>query len=139
MAAVSNQVVKRRGRDGKRVAPPVAAGIHIYEGTDVFLDANGYATDVKVDANTVYVGIAIAEVDNSSGANGDVTVECWTDGDFERPIAGTLAQAELGTSVYAPDNYGWTQTSTANVTVGTLIEIISSAVGVVRIKGLGEA
>lgn len=139
MAAASNQVVKRRGRDGKRVAPPVAAGIHIYEGTDVFLDANGYATDVKVDANTVYVGIAIAEVDNSNGANGDVTAECWTDGDFERPIAGTLAQAELGTSVYAPDNYGWNQTSMANVAVGTLIEIISSAVGVVRIKGLGEA
>lgn len=141
MAVTANQVVKRQGRDGKLAAIGVAASKIIYEGTAVFLDAGGDATDVKVDANTVFAGIAREQVDNSSGADGDKTVEVWTDGDFELTIAGTLADSEIGTAVYATDNYTFNQTSTSNVAIGKLMDRVngSTTVGIVRIKGLGEA
>lgn len=139
MAVSTGQIVKRQGRDGGHAAIGVAAGKIIYEGTAVFLDAGGDATDVKVDANTIFAGIARETVDNSAGADGDKQVEVWTDGDFELTIAGTLADSEIGTAVYASDNYTFNQTSTANVAIGKLMDRVngSTSVGVVRIKGLG--
>lgn len=139
MAVTANQIVKRQGRDGKIATIGVAAGKRLYEGTLVFLDAGGDATDVKVDANTVFAGIARHEADNSSGADGDIDIEVWTDGDFELAIGGTLADSEIGTACYATDNYTLNQTSTANVNVGKLMEVLSTTVGIVRIRGLGEA
>lgn len=138
MAVTTNQVVKRQGRDGKRVSIGVAAAKTIYAGTLVYLDAGGDATDVIVDANTVFAGVAVEEADNSSGADGDITVEVYTDGDFEWTIGGTLADSDIGTAIYGTDNFACNQTSTGQPALGKLVDVISETVGIFRAKGLGE-
>lgn len=138
MAVSANQTIKRRGRDGKVREIGVAAGIHIYEGTLVFLDAGGDATDVKVDANTVFAGVARREADNTGGADGDITVEVWADGQFELEGSGFTA-ADRGVALHATDNYTTTTTTTANPQIGTITNFISSTVVEAEIRGIGEA
>lgn len=138
MAVATNQTVKRQGRDGKLNARGVAAGVHIYEGTAIFTDANGFATSVKADANTVFLGIAREEIDNTSGTNGEKNVEFWTDGNFELPTSG-LAVADIGSDIHASDNYTFTKTATGNPKAGKIVGYVSATVGVFAIKGLGEA
>lgn len=140
MAVTANQIVKRQGRDGKIARIGVAATKHLYEGTLVYLDAGGDATDVIVDANTVFAGVAIQEIDNSAGADGDKEIEVWTDGDFEWSIGGTLADSEIGTAIYGTDNFACNQTSTGQPQIGKLMDRVggSATIGIMRIKGLGE-
>ncbi len=138
MAVSTGQIIKRRGRDGKVRALGVAATKVIYEGTLVYLDGGGDATDVKVDANSVFAGIARETVDNSGGADGDKNVEVWTDGEFTLPSSG-LATADIGSDIHATDNYTTTKTATSNPKIGTLTSVESATSGVIAIKGLGEA
>lgn len=137
MASTTNQVIKRQGGNWKRKSLPSAAAKHHYEGCGVFVDAAGRATDVKVDATTVFAGIAIAEVDNSAGAAGDLNVEVWGDGDFELPVTGATLALQ-GTTVYASDNNTYTMTAGTNSIVGTLTKFVSTGIGIVTVRGLGE-
>lgn len=138
MAVTTGQLIKRQGRDGKIRSLGVAATKVLYEGTLCFEDAGGDATDVKVDATTTFLGVVRETVDNSGGADGDKNVEFWTDGDFELP-SGSLAVADVGVAIHATDNYTTTKTAAANPAIGTLTEFVSSTVGIVSTKGLGEA
>jgi hypothetical protein len=137
MAVTANQVMKRQGGNYKRKNVPCAASIHIYEGTHVFLDAAGRATNVIVDATTIYAGIAITEVDNSSGAADALNVEVWADGDFEIPVA-SVALADQGVAIYAVDNYTLSKTATGHPQIGTITKFVSTGIGIVTIRGLGE-
>lgn len=123
MAVSANQLTKCR-TPGRRRSFPVAATIHIYEGTIVFLTAGGYATDVIASGANVYAGIAIREVDNSGGSNGDKLVEVQ-DGEFELAGSG-LTVALSGDKIYASDNYTITATSTNNTLIGRGSEFVSS-------------
>ena len=58
MAVTANQVIEKR--EGRR-SYPVAASVHIYEGTLVFLTAAGYATDVTATGVNGFVGVAVGE------------------------------------------------------------------------------
>lgn len=138
MATTVNQIIKRKGRDGKKRTVPVAAGKNLLAGTYAFLDANGRATDVKVDANTVFAGVVYQQADNTGGGAGDINVELLTDGDFEMPITLTN-QADVGDAVHASDNYTATLTTTNNPRIGTLTRFITTGIGEISIHGLGEA
>lgn len=138
MAVTVGQVVKRKGRDGKLGWSPVATTKVLYEGTLCFRDASGYATDVKVDGSTVFLGVVRSTVDNTSGANGDKKVEFWRDGEFYLPCS-SLAITDVGSAIYATDNFTTTKTSSTNPAIGKLTEYVSATVGVVEIRGVGEA
>jgi hypothetical protein len=123
MAVTANQVIEKR--EGRR-SYPVAASVHIYEGTLVFLTAAGYATDVTATGVNGFVGVAVGEQDNSSGSAGDLTVEVWAEGEFVLQGTG-FAQADVGSKVYAEDNYAvGVSISTASVPIGMVTEYISS-------------
>jgi len=123
MAVTANQVIEKR--EGRR-SYPVAASVHIYEGTLVFLTATGYATDVTATGVNGFVGVAVGEQDNSSGSAGDLTVEVWAEGEFVLQGTG-FAQADVGSKVYAEDNYTvGVSISTASVPIGMVTEYISS-------------
>ena len=134
MAVTANQVIEKR--EGRR-SYPVAASVHIYEGTLVFLTAAGYATDVTATGVNGFVGVAVAEQDNSSGSAGDLTVEVWPEGEFV--LTGTgFAQADVGSKVYAEDNYTvGVSISTASVPIGMVTEYISSTKIRVDIDAVG--
>lgn len=137
MAVTANQQIVKQGSNYKRKSLPCAASKHIYEGTHVYVDAAGRATDVIVDATTVYAGVATQEVDNSSGAAGDLNVEVFADGDFQVTCP-TITLANTGAPIYGVDNYTLHLTATGRPRVGTLTRFVSSTVGIVTIRGLGE-
>lgn len=56
------------------LALPVAASTHLYAGALVCSNSSGYATKGATSTTLKAVGVAKAEVDNSSGSNGDKTV-----------------------------------------------------------------
>ena len=123
MAVTANQVIEKR--EGRR-SYPVAASVHIYEGTLVFLTAAGYATDVTATGVNGFVGVAVGEQDKSSGSAGDLTVEVWAEGEFVLQGTG-FAQADVGSKVYAEDNFTvGISISTASVPIGMVTEYISS-------------
>jgi hypothetical protein len=81
-----------------------------------------------------FIGIAVGEADNTSGADGAIEVEVWTEGDFELTLTGG-AQAEVGSPVYADDNYALVVTLGAtSVRVGRIVRHVSSTKAIVAIQ-----
>lgn len=62
-------------RDGEVVSLGVAASKRIYAGALVARDAGGYATPGATATGLVGIGRAEARADNTSGADGDMSVE----------------------------------------------------------------
>lgn len=132
MAVTENQPITRQ--DGDKASYPVLASTQIYQGTMVFLvAASGYADDDDAAGANAFGGIAIGEADNSSGANGDVDVECWAEGTFVLTGSG-FTQAAVGDLIYASDNYTITLTSSSNRLVGRCVEFISATELAVKIQ-----
>ncbi len=108
----------------------VVASAHVYKGSIVGITAGGYARPLT--AGDAFVGLAYEESDNSSGANGDVSVRVYTLGDFAHALAGA-AIANLGDAVYASADDTLTLTATANSYVGVIVDVPSSGNIVLRI------
>ena len=93
-------------RDGKTFARPVAAGEVIYEGALSCLSATGFATPGATSTTLTADGVAKSTVDNSDGADGDLTVE------VERIVsrfansagADEITAAEIGDTAYIVDD-----------------------------------
>jgi hypothetical protein len=129
MAVAANQVTPRSGCES-RVKILAGNGEHLYGGTLVFFDSDGYAV-ATAGGNVIDGVLTEKEVDNSSGADGAVAGEVYIDGSFV--LTGTgFAQTDVGTQVFAIDNYTVTTTSTSNSYVGIITEFISSTK--VRVK-----
>ena len=138
MAVTANQPVKRQGRDGNLVSIGVAATKILYEGTLCYLDAGGDASDVINTDVGRFVGIVRQKVDNSGGADGDETVECWTDGTFELTMSSaSLVAADVGKTVYGVDNFSISETGADQPEVGVIRKVISTTKALVEIRGLG--
>lgn len=137
MAVTANQIVKKQ--DGCRRSYPVEESTHIYEGTLVFINAAGYACGVTATGVNGFAGIAVREADNSSGADGAIEVEVYTEGDFE--LVGTgFAQTDVGMPVYADDNYACVVALGAtSVRIGSVVRYVSSTKHIVAIRpgGIG--
>ena len=133
MAVTANQPVKRA--QGDRQSFPVEESTRIYGGTLVFVNAAGYADDDTASGVNGFAGVSVDESDNSSGADGEKTVEVWRRGVFELTGAGTFAQTDVGMPVYADDNYAIVLTAGANsVRIGTVVGFVSTTKLMVAIK-----
>lgn len=136
MAVTANQIVRRQ--DGCIRSYPVAASTKIYQGTLVFLTASGYADDDTATGVNGFLGIAKEYVDNSSGSAGDLSVEVYTEGDFELVGAGTYTQANVGDIVYAEDNFTiGVAISSASVPIGKATRFVTSTKLIVEIETVG--
>lgn len=139
MAVTANQIIKRRGRDGKIRKVPVAADAVLYEATLCYEDAGGDAAAAIVDETTSFLGVVRKFVDNTGGADGDKFAEVWTDGDFELTLDTTsLVKADLGKTVFGVDNFTVTETATDAPAVGIITEYLTTSTAMVAIKGVGE-
>jgi predicted RecA/RadA family phage recombinase len=135
MAVTANQLIKKQ--DGERRSYPVEESTRIYQGTLVYVNAAGYACDVTATGVNAFVGIAVAEADNTSGADGAIEVEVYAEGDFELTLTGG-AQTEVGMPVYGDDNYACVVALGAtSVRVGTIVRHVSSTKAIVAIKPSG--
>ena len=108
----------------------VAASEHIYKGAFVGLASTGYAQALT--AGDPFVGIAYEESDNSSGANGAVSVRVYTLGDFGLTLSGA-AISSTGRPVFASADDTLTFTGAANSYVGVVQDVVTTGEIILRI------
>lgn len=106
----------------------VSATAVIYAGALVCIDTDGYAVPAADTASFVCVGVAAARADNSSGADGDISVvvESFV---IERGLAATgLAQTQVGRVVVVADDQtvGDAAGESADIEVGRLVRLYNS-------------
>jgi hypothetical protein len=135
MAVTANQLVKVQ--DGDRRSYPVEESTRIYQGTLVYVNAAGYACDVTATGVNAFVGIAAGEANNTSGADGDIEVEVYTEGDFE--LTGTFNSiTDVGMTAYGDDNYAVVVALGAtSVRIGRVVRFVSTTKAIIAIKPVG--
>lgn len=135
MAVTANQVIKVQ--EGDRRSYPVEEATRIYQGTLVYVNAAGYACDVTATGVNAFVGIAVAEADNTSGADGAIEVEVYTEGDFE--LTGTFNSiTDVGMPAYGDDNYAVVVALGAtSVRIGRVVRFISTTKAIIAIQPNG--
>lgn len=108
----------------------VGGGETIFKGSFVSVDASGYSAPLG--AAETFIGIAFEECDNSDGSDGDKSIRCYTQGDFEHALSGA-AVTNIGDAVYASADDTLTFTSTSNSFLGYCVDVLSSGVIILRI------
>jgi hypothetical protein len=117
---------------------PVIATDIIYEGAAVGENASGYARPLA--AGDAFLGFAIRQADNSTGAAGAINVECKTRGRAQLAVAGaTAVTANDRPLVYASDDDTFTLTASTNSIIGRVSRWVSSGVCVVEFDALMAA
>lgn len=113
----------------------VAASTHIYKGSLVGLDSDGYLRPMAAAATTAeFIGLSYEEIDNSSGSDGDLDCRVFTQGDFIFSLA-SVAVTDITAAVYANGaNDVPTLTSTSNTQIGNVVGVPQSNEIVLRIK-----
>lgn len=93
-------------REGQREGHPVKAATKIYAGGLTCLDASGWAVPGSASTTLTCIGRAEEQVDNSAGANGDLTVTTRRGTfRFKNSSAGdAITRAEIGDTCYVVDD-----------------------------------
>ena len=124
-------------KEGRILSILVEDNVHIYRGVGICVNAAGYAHPMGDDSGSVFMGVALEEVDNTLTGHAQggkrVRVEMPGSAVFTKS---TAAQTDLGLPVYA--GYDGTVvvagSSSNKVFVGTIVEIISTALVRVQLK-----
>lgn len=90
-------------RDGEEINRPVAASTKIFAGSLVAINASGYLVPGSVSTTLKVQGRAEEYVDNSAGANGDLSCKVRR-GVFLYDNDGTVALADIGKTAYIVDD-----------------------------------
>lgn len=112
----------------------VAAGQHIYKGALVGLSATGYAQALT--AGDPFVGMAYEEIDNTSGADSDLTVRVYTLGDFGQALTGATV-ADVGRPVFASADDTLSFTGAGNTYIGVVKDFVQTSEIILRIDPQG--
>lgn len=115
---------------------PVKAGVNIYQGAALGVDATGYARPVAT--GDKFGGFAISRADNTQGSDGALSVQPRGYGAAELNVTGVVGQADLGANVYAVDDATFTLTQGTNVLVGKVMQHMSGTRVMVRFKAFWE-
>ena len=111
-------------REGLIVAYPVKANARIWKGALVCVDSTGYLVPASDTANLRFVGVAFESVDNTGGANGAKRCRVVKRGTFIYNRIGSFAQADIGATARAVTDNEVAKTSTNNIVVGTVVELL---------------
>jgi hypothetical protein len=112
---------------------PVYTLTKILNGTAVALNALGYLVELTDSAAVIFVGIAMTDVDNSTGLSGAVTAPVRRKGVHAMVTAG-LAITDSGCDLYWSDNQTVTKSAT-NQYAGKLVRYTSATEALLDIEG----
>ena len=117
-------------REGIEVEYPVAANTKIYAGSLVCVNAAGFATPAADTSGYRFVGVAMEQVDNSSGADGGVVVRVRRTGVFEFDAA-SIDATMVGGPMYAADDHTFDDAEgpVNDIKVGQLVKYVSATKG----------
>lgn len=124
MAALSSDR-KTTYREGVELEYKVAAGARIFAGSLVCLNPGGYALPGSDTAGFKFIGIASGQADNTSGADGDMSVRVRRKGVFRMTASG-MAITDIGAEVKVADDQTVAKTTANSVTCGAIAEFISA-------------
>ena len=113
---------------GDLLAVPVAAATTIYAGSMVCVNSAGYAVPAADTAGFTFVGVATEKIDNSDGANGDLSIVVRRRGRYRFGCQTNLNQSAQSAAVYAVDDQTVSADAaetTNDVRVGTIDKIES--------------
>lgn len=113
-------------KQGDYAAYPVKGGSKIYAGSMVAMGVDGYAVPGSDTAGLKFLGISREYVDNTTGADGGLTVTVWRRGCFELSASG-MTKANVGDAVYMADDQTVGLTATNNISCGKISEFNSAA------------
>jgi hypothetical protein len=116
---------KTKYREGIELEYKVAASAKIYAGSLVCLNTSGYAAAGADTASFKFLGVAREQADNSSGANGDITVRVRRKGVFRMAASG-MAVTDIGAAVYVSDDQTVAKSTTNSVACGKIAEFVSA-------------
>jgi hypothetical protein len=111
-------------REGLIVAYSVKANARIWKGALVCVDNTGYLVPASDTANLRFVGVAFESVDNTGGASGAKRCRVVKRGTFVYNRIGSFTQADIGTTARAITDNEVAKTSTNNIVVGTVVELL---------------
>lgn len=112
-------------KEGLLAAYPLKANAVIFKGALVCVDSTGYLVPASDSDNLRFVGVAFESVDNTGGANGAKRARVTKRGVFVYHRSGTYTQADVGAVIRAVSDHEVAKTSTHNVLVGTVMELIA--------------
>jgi hypothetical protein len=120
-------------REGIEVEYPVAASAKVYAGSLVCVNAQGFAAPAADASGFHFIGVAMEQVDNAAGEDGDKVVRLRRTGVFEFDAA-SITQAMVGNPMYAVDDHTFDDDGgTHQVRVGVLVKFQSATRGWVDI------
>jgi len=106
---------------------PVKASTKIYKGSLVTIDATGYALPSADTAATFVAGIALEQVDNSSGASGAKFIRVAANVMALLNVTGAFNQADVGKTCFvSDDNTVSVVATTNNIKVGRVLIRVSA-------------
>lgn len=117
-------------REGVEIEFPVATNTKVYAGSLVCVNSNGYIVPAADSPNFTFVGVALEQVDNGTGSNGDKSIRVRRTGVFEFNAV-SITQAMVGSAMYAADDQTFDDAAglTNDVKVGILTRYVSATKG----------
>jgi len=119
--------------DGVSRSLPVKAATHIYAGAMVMVLAGSTSVQPAASGGTTsrVAGVAIEEVDNSAGANGDKVIQTMA-GTFlmANHATNTLTLDDIGEPCYVEDDQTVGSLATARPVAGTVFDVTAEGVWV---------
>jgi len=116
-----------QGKAGALVSYPVAGTTHIYKGSLVCVNSDGYAVPGADSADYAFVGVAYEETNNASGSAGDRRVRLLKTGSFVYPAEGGAEQSDLGKLMYLSDDNTVADSTIHSVPAGIVVEVPNSS------------
>jgi len=113
---------------------PVAANTKIFAGSLVCTNASGFAVPAADSAGYRFMGVALEQMDNSTGANGAKVVRLRRAGIFLFDAA-SITQAMVGTPMYVVDDHTFDDASGPlnDIRIGLLMKYVSNTMGWIQI------
>lgn len=108
--------------EGVELPFPIEEATKIYGGSFVCVNAAGYAVPGADTAGLIFEGVAVEQVDNSSGADGDKDVVLRRRGLIKALMGNTISQANVGDNVFLVDD------QTLDVTANTTNDIFCGVI-----------
>lgn len=117
-------------REGIEIEFPVAATTKIYAGSLVCVNSSGYAVPAADTSGFKFIGVALSQVDNGTGADGAKSVRVRRSGVFEFDAA-SITQAMVGDPMYAVDDHTFDDAAgpTNDIKVGVLVKFTAATAG----------
>ena len=127
VALVKNRQTAKRSQGSH--SDLIAAGVQIFEGAIVVLNASGFAAPATAATGLRARGIADHQSDNRTGSDGAGVVKTVT-GAHLLSNAGDINQSHIGSTAYITDDQTVTAVSTATSAVGRIENVNSDGVWV---------